>query len=248
MVPIVGIFDRLAGMANWIQVQNEMNPLELTGRARTHVIELQQPRCVLHYEVMASFLAMHDAAKADGIELSVVSSFRDFDAQLNIWNRKWSGERPLYDRAGQRLERATMADGDVVDAILYWSAVPGGSRHHWGTDLDVIDAAALPEGYKVELLQAEYASTGVFAKLSSWLDANMQRFGFFRPYRNDRGGVSPEPWHLSYAPVSQPALESLSLSMLRQVLEASSIAGKPQVLARLPEIYTRFLLAIDGPC
>ena len=63
----------------------------------------------------------------------------------------------------------------------------------------------------------------------------------------DRGGVNPEPWHLSYAPVSVPALESLSLSMLRQVLEASSIAGKQQVLGRLPEIYTRFLLAIDGP-
>jgi hypothetical protein len=75
----------------------------------------------------------------------------------------------------------------------------------------------------------------------------MQRFGFFRPYRTDRGGVTPEPWHLSYAPVSVPALESLSLSMLRQVLEGSRVAGKPQVLARLPEIYTRFLLAIDGP-
>jgi hypothetical protein len=75
----------------------------------------------------------------------------------------------------------------------------------------------------------------------------VQLYGFFRPYRTDRGGVSPEPWHLSYVPVSGPALESLSLSTLRQVLEASSIAGKPHVLARLPEIYTRFLLAIDSP-
>ena len=75
----------------------------------------------------------------------------------------------------------------------------------------------------------------------------MRRFGFFRPYRTDRGGVSPEPWHLSYAPVALPALESLSLSMLRQVLDSSTIAGKPHVLARLPEIYTRFLLAVDVP-
>jgi hypothetical protein len=75
----------------------------------------------------------------------------------------------------------------------------------------------------------------------------MERFGFFRPYRTDRGGVSPEPWHLSYAPVSLPALESLSLSMLRHVLEGSPIAGKPHVLARLPEIYTRFMLAVDSP-
>jgi hypothetical protein len=52
---------------------------------------------------------------------------------------------------------------------------------------------------------------------------------------------------VSYAPVSLPALESLSLSMLRHVLEASSIAGKPHVLARLPEIYTRYLLPVDAP-
>ena len=108
-------------------------------------------------------------------------------------------------------------------------------------------AASVPAGYKVELLPAEYAATGIFARLSAWLDANMHRFGFFKPYRTDRGGVSPEPWHLSYAPVSMPALESLSLSMLRQVLDASAIAGKPHVLARLPEIYTRFMLAVDAP-
>jgi LAS superfamily LD-carboxypeptidase LdcB len=224
-----------------------MNPLELTGRARTHIIELQEPRCALHYEVIASFLAMRDAARAGGLDLSIASSFRDFDAQLSIWNRKWSGERPLYDRSGQLLERARLADSEVVDAILCWSAVPGGSRHHWGSDIDVFDAAAMPEGYKLQLIPSEYASDGIFARLSAWLDHNMHRFGFFRPYRTDRGGVNPEPWHLSYAPVSVPALESLSLSMLRQVLETSSITGKPQVLARLPEIYTRFLLAIDGP-
>lgn len=224
-----------------------MNELELTGRARTHVVELTEPRCVLHYEAAASFLAMRDAAAAAGIDLTARSSFRDFDSQLAIWNRKWTGEKPLYDRTSQIIERSRLSDGEAVDAILCWSAIPGGSRHHWGSDIDVIDAAAVPEGYSVELLPAEYTSDGIFARLTGWLDANMRRFGFFRPYHSDRGGVSPEPWHLSYAPVSLPALESLSLSMLRQVIDASSISGKPHVLARLPEIYTRFLLAVDGP-
>jgi LAS superfamily LD-carboxypeptidase LdcB len=224
-----------------------MNELELTGRARTHVVELAQPRCSLHYEAVAAFLAMRDAAAVDGIELSPRSTFRDFHTQVSIWNRKWCGERPLYDRAGQLLDRSRISDADTVDAILCWSAVPGGSRHHWGSDVDVIDAASVPAGYNVELVSSEYAPDGIFARLTAWLDANMRRFGFFRPYATDRGGVSPEPWHLSYAPVALPALESLSLSMLRQVIEASSIAGKPFVLARLPEIYTRFLLAIDAP-
>lgn len=224
-----------------------MNELELTGRARTHVIELQQPVSVLHYEVVASFLAMRDAAASAGIELTAASSFRDFDTQLSIWNRKWRGERPIFDRQGRELERSGIADADCVDAILYWSAVPGGSRHHWGSDFDVIDAAAVPAGYSVQLVPGEYAPDGIFSRLADWLEANMHRYGFFRPYRTDRGGVSPEPWHLSYAPVAGPALEALSLSMLRQVIEGSAIEGKPYVLARLPEIYTRFLLAIDGP-
>ena len=224
-----------------------MNELELTGRARSHIVELTQPRCALHYEAATSFLAMRDAAACDGIDLTPRSSFRDFDTQLGIWNRKWAGERPLYDRYGALLERSSLDDVQTVEAILAWSAIPGGSRHHWGSDVDVIDAAAVAPGQSVELLPSEYSPQGIFARLSAWLDANMRRFGFFRPYRTDRGGVSPEPWHLSYAPVALPALESLSLSMLRKVLDNSSIAGKPHVLARLPEIYTRFLLAVDVP-
>lgn len=224
-----------------------MNELEITGRARTHIIDLDEPQCSVHYEAAAALLAMRDAAAKDGIELRPCSSFRDFDRQLAIWNSKWSGERPLYDRRGQPLERKQLSDFETIDAILCWSALPGGSRHHWGSDLDLIDAAAIEPGYKVELLPAEYAADGIFADLSRWLDEHMHTFGFFRPYRSDRGGVSPEPWHVSYAPVSLPALESLSLSMLRHVLETSSIAGKPHVLARLPEIYTRYLLPVDAP-
>jgi len=224
-----------------------MNELELTGRARTHVVELAEPRCVLHYEAVASFLAMKDAAAADGIDLVPRSSFRDFDTQLRIWNEKWCGQRALYDRQGRPLERTALSDAEAVDVILCWSAIPGGSRHHWGSDVDVIDGARLAPGESVELMPEHYGSGGLFERLSAWLDAYMHRFGFFRPYRVDRGGVSPEPWHLSYGPVSLPALESLSLSMLRHVLDASGILGKPYVLARLPEIYTRFLLAIDSP-
>jgi LAS superfamily LD-carboxypeptidase LdcB len=224
-----------------------MNELELTGRATTHVVELEHPKCVLHFEAATSFLAMCDAAARVGIDLQSRSAFRDFDAQLLIWNRKWRGERTLYGRHGQPLDHATLLPPELLDAILVWSAIPGGSRHHWGSEVDLIDANALPPGYVVQLVPAEYASDGIFARLSAWLDEHAAEFGFFRPYRTDRGGVSPEPWHLSYAPVSMRALELLSLAMLRRVLEQSNLEGKTQVLPRLPEIYTRFLLAIDLP-
>jgi LAS superfamily LD-carboxypeptidase LdcB len=224
-----------------------MNEHELTGRARTHIIDLEQPRCALHFAVVASLLAMRDAAARDDIDLVPVSSFRDFDRQVELWNRKWRGERPLYDRAGRLLEHAKLREPELLDAILCWSAVPGGSRHHWGTDLDVIDAAAMPAGYQVQLLPAEYAPDGVFARLTSWLDDNMKRFGFHRPYASDRGGAGIEPGHLSYAPVASAAIEALPLPVLKRAIADSELAGRSYVLERLPEIYTRFILAVDAP-
>ena len=224
-----------------------MNELELTGRARTHVVELDRPRCVLHAEVVTSFLAMRDAAAVAGIDLVAASSFRDFDRQVFLWNRKWSGERPLLDRGGRAIDPASLDDARRVDAILCWSAIPGGSRHHWGSDVDVIDEAAMPDGYKVQLVPAEYAASGVFGRLGAWLDVNMTRFGFHRPYASVGCGAGVEPWHLSYWPVSSAALESLTLPVLRSAIAASDMLGKAQVLERLTEIYTRFVLAVDPP-
>ena len=224
-----------------------MNELELTGRARTHVVDLERPRVTLHAEAVTSFLAMRDAAAAEGIDLVAVSGFRDFERQVTIWNRKWRGERPILGRDGQLLDAAALDDSERVDAILCWSAIPGGSRHHWGTDVDVMDAAALPEGYRVELVPAEYAPDGVFGRLSGWLARNMERYGYYRPYGTVGHGAGVEPWHLSYWPVAAQALEDLSLPVLRRAVEGSEMLGKARVLERLPEIYTRFVLSVDSP-
>jgi LAS superfamily LD-carboxypeptidase LdcB len=196
---------------------------------------------------VAAFLGMRDAAATAGIDLQAASSFRDYERQLLLWNRKWRGERPLLDRAGVPLEQAALSESQRVDAILSWSAIPGGSRHHWGSDLDVYDAAAMPAGYQLQLVPSEYAPDGMFGRLSAWLDQHMGRFGFFRPYGSDRGGAGIEPWHLSYAPVAREAVEALSLSVLRNAIAQGEMLGKELVLERLPEIYTRFILAVDPP-
>src|SRR4026207_2204592 len=108
-----------------------MNELELTGRARSHIIDLEQPRCAPHFAVGASLLARRDAAAREGIDLVPVSSFRDFDRQVGLWNRKWRGERPLYDRSGRLLDHATLRQPELVGAILCWPAVPGRGGRAW---------------------------------------------------------------------------------------------------------------------
>jgi len=220
---------------------------QLTGRVRDHLTELSDPRCTLHKSAVAPFLAMRAAAAAEGIDLVAFSSFRDFDRQLTIWNEKFQGVRPMQDRAGRALQAGTMSPAERVAAILWWSALPGASRHHWGTDVDVMDLAALPPGYRIQVVPAEYAAGGPFAKLTTWLDAHMHAYGFFRPYDTDRGSVSPEPWHLSYAPVALRAQRALSPERLREVLAGVDIEGKEEVLASLAENFRRYVLEVDAP-
>ncbi len=224
-----------------------MNELELTGRARTHVVDLTDPPCMLHREAAPAFLAMRAAAVQAGIDLEPVSSWRDFDAQVRIWNEKYRGRRPLFDRLGNELVHADLSEAQIVDAILAWSAAPGASRHHWGTEIDVIDRAAVAPSTRVRLMPEEYFPGGLFADLSLWLDRNMARFGFFRPYRTDRGGVAPEPWHLSYAPVSVPALASMTVGALRAALVDSAVHGKELLLGRLDGVHARYVASVDEP-
>jgi LAS superfamily LD-carboxypeptidase LdcB len=158
-----------------------MNDLELTGRARSHVVQRDDLHAAIHHEALQPFLALKEAAARDGIDVEIVSAFRDFAAQARIWNAKFVGDRPLYDTDGNVRDHGSLTENELVDAILCWSAVPGASRHHWGSDIDVIDRAAMPEGYRVRLLPDESEPGGVFYELHRWLDANMARFGFFRP-------------------------------------------------------------------
>lgn len=224
-----------------------MDPLELTGRTRSHIEQLDAPRVALHRNVVQPFLALREEAARAGIELVPSSGFRDFAAQVEIWNRKFRGERPLYDRDGNVRDHALLTPAEIVDAILVWSAVPGGSRHHWGSEIDVFDAAAMPPGYRVKLLPEEYAPDGVFARLADWLDEKLERFGFYRPYDQDRGGVYPEPWHISYRDVSGPALDALTLDVLAAAIEESEVLGKALVLERLPDIFRQYVVNVSTP-
>jgi|SRR5580658_3599487 LAS superfamily LD-carboxypeptidase LdcB len=220
---------------------------QLTGRTRGHVLELAELQCTLQPDAARGFLALRAAALAEGIDLAAASSFRDFGRQLAIWNDKFRGRRALLDRDGSPLDPSIMTAGEIVRAILHWSALPGASRHHWGTEIDVIDGAALAQGSKPQLVPAEYAAGGPFARLDRWLAANAEDYGFFRPYDRDRGGVQPEPWHLSFAPVADAALRALTVPVLGDALRDAPLAGAEAVWPQLDDIHARYVRAVAAP-
>ena len=223
-----------------------MNIAELTGQARTHLTAVADPECVLHAQAVAPFLNLRRAARADGIDLKPVSSFRDFARQLAIWNGKFSGERPMYDALGEELNGDAMTPWERIEAILLWSALPGASRHHWGTDVDLVDAKAAAGG-QIKLTREEFAPGGPFAALDLWLATHAARFGFFRPYQGVRSGVQPEPWHFSFAPIAEKARRGLSPGILRAAIAAAPLLGKDVVLQHLDELHARYVATIDLP-
>jgi LAS superfamily LD-carboxypeptidase LdcB len=221
--------------------------LALTGRARSHVRQYAQPRFAARPEVAAAFLALRAAAARDGIDMLPIASWRPFEAQARNWNRKLTGAATLYDCAGRPRDYGALAAPDVVRAILNWTGLPGATRRHWGTDIDVFDRAAQPPGYRTRLLPDEAAPDGVYAHLHAWLDVHAARFGFFRPYRTRRHGMCPAPWHLSYAPSAMAALATLDIDMVARAVRASDLLGRELVLDMLPAIFRDHVLDVDAP-
>jgi LAS superfamily LD-carboxypeptidase LdcB len=223
----------------------------LTGRSRAHLIELPELGCTLHHGVIEPFLALRAAAAGEGIDLRVASSFRDFERQRIIWNDKFCGRRPLLDRKGRVLDVRTLDTVERIEAILAWSALPGASRHHWGTDLDVYDAAAMPDVSQLRLVAEEYSSTGPFARLDAWLERHLGGYGFFRPYQpainEPVRGVSPEPWHLSFAPLAATFLSASTPQLLADTLQEVELEGRELVLQRIDDIHHRYVANITAP-
>lgn len=200
---------------------------------------------LVHRDVVGPLAALAEAAAGASIQLQLCSGHRGFARQLAIWNDKAAGRRPILDTDGRPLEAAALAPDALIDAILRWSALPGGSRHHWGTDVDVYDAAAVPGDYCVQLTAEESATR--FAALHRWLDVHMRDFGFYRPYATDLGGVAPEPWHLSYLPVAQPCYARLSVEGLAAAIRGSGMLHEARVLERLPELFARYVRRVAPP-
>lgn len=199
---------------------------------------------LLHQQVIPAFNTLAKAMAQDGIKLKIVSAWRGFERQASIWQAKCDGRRAVFNSEQQVIDITTLQGLEKLEAIMLYSALPGASRHHWGTDLDIYDAAAVPAEYQPQLQAAEYAAGGPFHKLNLWLAQHAKTYGFFLPYQRYQGGVAAEPWHISYWPVANRCQAAYNLNLLQTTLSEHSIAEQQNVLTHLPALYQRFIINI----
>lgn len=213
----------------------------ILGKDERLLVECQNSFKLLP-EVCGAFKRMQAAAAQDNIDIQIVSSYRGFDRQLQIWQNKWSGKAKLLDANENSLDATKLSDQQKILAILTWSALPGASRHHWGTDLDVYDKKAVEQSkHDFQLVCSEY-DQGPCTQLNKWMNEYASKFGFSCPYAEYNGGIAREPWHLSYQESADKMLVQLDEHMLLANLKKSNILGLDSIVANMSDIYQRFVL------
>ncbi len=166
-------------------------------------------------EVLIAFDKMQSAARAEGIELKIVSGYRDYEKQKEIWNRKF-----------ERFTEMGLSPTEAIKQIIEYSTIPGTSRHHWGTDIDVVDENAKLEGDDL-LVPRYFEEDGPFFSQKKWMDQHAESFGFYLVYTNhkDRKGFAYEPWHYSYRARSFEFLEAYKKIDWKNMIIDESLLG-----------------------
>ena len=174
-----------------------------------------------------AYTAMQKAALKEGIAIEAVSSYRNFDRQKAIFERKYT--------------RFTQNDGlsprAAFEKIIEYSTIPGTSRHHWGTEIDIIDGSKPRVGDV--LVEEKFHGNGPYVKLKKWMDLNANDYGFYLVYTNDhnRKGFNYEPWHYSFKGLSKPMLDTYLGHDLKSVLRQANFKGATLLSEDLIERY-----------
>jgi LAS superfamily LD-carboxypeptidase LdcB len=187
----------------------------------------------LRKDAYEAFVKMHDAAQKEGIKLTIISATRNFSSQKSIWEAKWNGERLVE---GKNLATDVTDSIERAKIILRFSAMPGTSRHHWGTDIDIND------------LNDSYFLSGSGKKEYEWLVSNAHKYGYFQPY-TPKGterptGYEEEKWHWTYLPISKILVKQYAEKI--KVTEINGFNGAGTAV--LIDVIKNYVLGINKAC
>lgn len=218
-------------ISQWAMAQTTI--VQLLGIDESHLISVEQQQ--LTEKTATAFFAMQEAALADGIDIQLVSAFRSFARQQYIWENKFD-----------RYTSEGLTPNEAINRILAYSTIPGTSRHHWGTDIDITDGNATNQ--KQLLVAEKFHNNGPFAPLHQWMQANAHRFGFYLVYTNNsnRTGFSYEPWHYSYLPEAKAFLNDYEPRTAFAFFKSVGIKGSAYIDYAFWECYyAQFVLGVN---
>jgi D-alanyl-D-alanine carboxypeptidase len=123
--------------------------------------------------IIADLKSIVDAAKADGIDLSIVSAYRSYQTQVDTYNY-WLNK-----------------NNNDVAYVDTFSARPGHSQHQLGTTID----------FSTNEIGDSLGDTFANTKASKWLSTNSYLYGFvlsFPKGYESITGYKYESWHFRY--------------------------------------------------
>lgn len=130
--------------------------------------------------VFDDLVAMLKAAERDGIKPFVCSTYRTYDYQRN-----------LYEKRIARVTSETGLQGEAAEEeAAFWVAPPGASEHQTGLAADIVDATYTNLDEAQESTDAQH-----------WLMSHCHEYGFILRYPTDKSavtGIGYEPWHYRY--------------------------------------------------
>jgi len=202
-------------------LMGKFNPARDTNFVKIEQKYTNKKNIYLDKRTYKAFLKMYKAAYKDGYKLTIVSATRPFDYQKRIWVRNWNKRKHIKDPEKRALD------------ILKYSSMPGTSRHHWGTEVDL------------NVLENSYYTKGKGKKIFDWLQKNAAKYGFCRPYTAGRPyGYNEEKWHWSYYPLSK-----IYTSFAKENMKDEYIKGFPGAsVAKKIQVTKKYILGINPAC
>lgn len=164
-------------------IANKEHPLPESYQVKTAYVSGNYR---LDSRIADAYKSMISAAKNDGITLVIISGFRTYQGQTNLFNNKVN----QYINRGYSREKATELAAQYV-------APPGTSEHLTGLAVDLIST----DWYSYNSdLNSKFENTEEF----KWLYNNCAEYGFVLRYPKDKVGITKyeyEPWHYRYVGV-----------------------------------------------
>lgn len=164
------------------------------------LVETRGRTICLEEETLNAFIAMHNQAKKEGVDIIPTSGFRSYETQDFLYRNQ---------------QEANFENGNLLAV-----AEPGHSEHQLGTTLDLTSSEI-----NFSSASSEFDNT----KTYEWLTQNAARFGFVQSYKDGTSqitGYIPESWHWRYlGPEHALAIQNLDITTVEYLSEKTLIGG-----------------------